>query len=147
VSKILIKSLFLASDHAGFLMKEKIKFFLKRSKIKYKDLGCYSDDRVDYPDYAKRVVKQMKKSSDFGMLICGSGIGISIAANRFKRIRAANCYNVLSASLARKHNNANILCLGARLTTYKNATKIIKTFVSTRFEGGRHTDRILKLDK
>ena len=145
--KSLTKSIIIASDHAGFLMKEKVKFFLNKSKIKSLDLGTFSEERVDYPDYAKKLALSVKKKSSFGILICGSGIGVSIAANRFKKIRAAVCYNQLSASLARKHNNANVLCLGARLISLKNAQKIVYTFISTKFEGGRHTNRVKKLDK
>jgi len=147
VSKSLTKSIIIASDHAGFLMKEKVKIFLNKSKIKSLDLGTFSEERVDYPDYAKKLALSVKKKSSFGILICGSGIGVSIAANRFKKIRAAVCYNQLSASLARKHNNANVLCLGARLISLKNVQKIVYTFISTKFEGGRHTTRVKKLDK
>ena len=145
--KSLTKSIIIASDHAGFLMKEKIKIFLNKSKIKSLDLGTFSEERVDYPDYAKKLALSVKKKSSFGILICGSGIGVSIAANRFKKIRAAVCYNQLSASLARKHNNANVLCLGARLISLKNVQKIVYTFISTKFEGGRHINRVKKLDK
>ena len=147
MSKSLTKSIIIASDHAGFLMKEKVKIFLNKSKIKSLDLGTFTEERVDYPDYAKKLALSVKKKSSFGILICGSGMGVSIAANRFKEIRAAVCYNQLSASLARKHNNANVLCLGARLINFNNTKKIINTFISTKFEGGRHTTRVKKLDK
>ncbi len=147
MSKSLTKSIIIASDHAGFLVKEKVKIFLNKSKIKSLDLGTFSEERVDYPDYAKKLALSVKKKSSFGILICGSGIGVSIAANRFKKIRAAVCYNQLSASLARKHNNANVLCLGARLISLKNVQKIVYTFISTKFEGGRHINRVKKLDK
>jgi len=147
VSKSLTKSIIIASDHAGFLMKEKVKIFLNKSKIKSLDLGTFSEERVDYPDYAKKLALSVKKKSSLGILICGPGIGVSIAANRFKKIRAAVCYNQLSASLARKHNNANVLCLGARLISLKNVQKIVYTFISTKFEGGRHINRVKKLDK
>jgi len=128
-------------------MKEKVKIFLNKSKIKSLDLGTFSEDRVDYPDYAKKLALLIRKKSSFGILICGSGIGVSIAANRFKKVRAAVCYNQLSASLARKHNNANVLCIGARLIRFNEAKKIINTFISTKFEGGRHIKRVKKLDK
>jgi len=147
VSKSLTKSIIIGSDHAGFLVKEKIKIFLKKANIKLFDLGTFSEERVDYPDYGKKFALSVRNKSFFGILICGSGIGVSIAANRFKKIRAAVCYNQISASLARKHNNANVLCLGARLIHFKNAQKIINTFISTKFEGGRHTARVKKLDK
>ena len=145
--KSLTKSIIIASDHAGFLVKEKVKIFLNKSKIKSLDLGTFSEERVDYPDYAKKLALSVKKKSSFGILICGSGIGVSIAANRFKKVRAAVCYNQISASLARKHNNANVLCLGARLISLKNVQKIVYTFISTKFEGGRHINRVKKLDK
>ena len=145
--KSLTKSIIIASDHAGFLMKEKVKIFLNKSKIKSLDLGTFSEERVDYPDYAKKLALSVKKKSSFGILICGSGIGVSIAANRFKKVRAAVCYNQISASLARKHNNANVLCLGARLISLKNVQKIVYTFISTKFEGGRHINRVNKLDR
>ena len=145
--KSLTKSIIIASDHAGFLMKEKVKIFLNKSKIKSLDLGTFSEKRVDYPDYAKKLALSVKNKSSFGILICGSGIGVSIAANRFKKVRAAVCYNQISASLARKHNNANVLCLGARLISLKNVQKIVYTFISTKFEGGRHINRVKKLDK
>ena len=128
-------------------MKEKVKIYLNKSKIKSLDLGTFSEERVDYPDYAKKLALLIRKKSSFGILICGSGIGVSIAANRFKKVRAAVCYNQLSASLARKHNNANVLCIGARLIRFNEAKKIINTFISTKFEGGRHTKRVKKLDK
>ena len=147
MSKSLTKSIIIASDHAGFLVKEKVKIFLNKSKIKSLDLGTFSEERVDYPDYAKKLALSVKKKSSFGILICGSGIGVSIAANRFKKVRAAVCYNQISASLARKHNNANVLCLGARLISLKNVQKIVYTFISTKFEGGRHINRLKKLDK
>jgi ribose 5-phosphate isomerase B len=147
VFKSLTKSIIIASDHAGFLMKEKVKIFLNKSKIKSIDLGTFSEERVDYPDYAKKLALLVKKKTAFGILICGSGIGVSIAANRFKKVRAAVCYNKISASLARKHNNANVLCLGARLINFNNVKKIINIFISTKFESGRHTARVKKLDK
>ena len=108
MSKSLTKSIIIGSDHAGFLVKEKIKVFLKKANIKLLDIGTFSEERVDYPDYAKKLALAVKNKTVFGILICGSGIGVSIAANRIKKIRAAVCYNKKSASLARKHNNAKI---------------------------------------
>jgi ribose 5-phosphate isomerase B len=147
VSKSLTKSIIIGSDHAGFLVKEKIKIFLKKVNIKLLDIGTFSEERVDYPDYAKKLALAVKNKTVFGILICGSGIGVSIAANRIKKIRAAVCYNKKSASLARKHNNANVLCLGARLIDFKNIKTIVNTFISTKFEKGRHLTRVKKLDK
>ncbi len=147
MSKSLTKSIIIGSDHAGFLVKEKIKAFLKKANIKLLDVGTFSEERVDYPDYAKKLALVVKKKSLFGILVCGSGIGVSIAANRIKKIRAAVCYNKKSASLARKHNNANVLCLGARLIDFKNIKLIVNSFISTKFEKGRHLNRVRKLDK
>lgn len=147
MSKSLTKSIIIGSDHAGFLVKEKIKAFLKKANIKLLDIGTFSEERVDYPDYAKKLALVVKKKSLFGILVCGSGIGVSIAANRIKKIRAAVCYNKKSASLARKHNNANVLCLGARLIDFKNIKTIVNSFISTKFEKGRHLNRVRKLDK
>ncbi|MFM8422720.1 MAG: ribose 5-phosphate isomerase B [Candidatus Fonsibacter sp.] len=147
MSKSLTKSIIIGSDHAGFLVKEKIKVFLKKANIKLLDIGTFSEERVDYPDYAKKLALVVKNKSIFGILVCGSGIGVSIAANRIKKIRAAVCYNKKSASLARKHNNANVLCLGARLIDFKNIKTIVNTFISTKFEKGRHLTRVKKLDK
>ena len=147
MSKSLTKSIIIGSDHAGFLVKEKIKFFLNKANIKLLDIGTFSEERVDYPDYGKKLALAVKNKTVFGILICGSGIGVSIAANRIKKIRAAVCYNKKSASLARKHNNANVLCLGARLIDFKNIKTIVNTFISTKFEKGRHLTRVKKLDK
>ncbi len=147
MSKSLTKSIIIGSDHAGFLVKEKIKVFLKKANIKLLDIGTFSEERVDYPDYGKKLALAVKNKTVFGILICGSGIGVSIAANRIKKIRAAVCYNKKSASLARKHNNANVLCLGARLIDFKNIKTIVNTFIGTKFEKGRHLTRVKKLDK
>ncbi len=147
MSKSLTKSIIIGSDHAGFLVKEKIKIFLKKANIKLLDIGTFSEERVDYPDYGKKLALAVKNKNVFGILVCGSGIGVSIAANRIKKIRAAVCYNKKSASLARKHNNANVLCLGARLIDFKNIKTIVNTFISTKFEKGRHLTRVKKLDK
>lgn len=136
----------IASDHAGFNLKSII---IKEFKNQYQliDLGCDSADiSVDYPDFAKKVAEKIiKKEAEFGILICGSGIGVSIAANRFKEVRAALCHNVETASLARKHNNANVICLGARITSEQTTISSVRTFLTTDFEGGRHLRRIEKL--
>jgi len=147
VTQLIIKKIYLASDHAGFDLKEKIKKFFKKIKIKNFDLGCFNKNSVDYPDYAKKVACRVNKNLGMGLVICGSGIGMSISANRFKKVRAALCNNVEMAILARKHNNANILCLGARLINFDTSKKIVKFFFSTQFEGGRHLTRIKKMDK
>ena len=138
----------IASDHAGFVLKEEVKSFLKRKKYTVKDLGSYSEESVDYPDYAKKTARFVSsKKVSKGILICGSGIGMSIAANRFKGVRAAACESPYTAKMSRLHNDANILCLGARILPVKKALKLIEIWLSTKFEGGRHKRRIRKLDR
>ena len=144
--KIKIKNVILASDHAGFRLKEVIKRFLIKKRNKVLDLGTNSADSVDYPDFAHRLSNKMKKDKDqFGVLICGSGIGMDITANKHKNIRAALCYNTKSAKLSRQHNNANVIAIGARLTKKKVALKCVDTFLKTKFKGGRHLLRIKKI--
>ena len=141
-----MKKIFLSSDHAGYKLKESIKLLLGKKKIKYTDLGPFNTDRVDYPDYAHKVAKKVKiNNNHVGILVCGSGIGMNITANRHKNIRAAQCFNVKSAKLSRLHNDANIITLGSRLLTKNNALKCISVFLKTKFEGGRHTKRIKKI--
>ena len=138
----------IASDHAGFELKS---FIIKALEKKYEliDCGTNNDENsVDYPDFANKVAEKIiKKTANFGILICGSGVGISIAANRFKEIRAALCYNQKTAQLSRQHNDANIVCLGARMIKPENAIKIVEVILRTNFEGGRHNQRIAKLSK
>ena len=144
--KIKIKNVILASDHAGFRLKEVIKRFLIKKRNKVLDLGTNSADSVDYPDFAHRLSNKMKKDKDqFGVLICGSGIGMDITANKHKNIRAALCYNTKSAKLSRQHNNANVIAIGARLTKKKVALKCVDMFIKTDFIGGRHLRRIKKI--
>ena len=141
-----MKKIFLSSYHAGYKLKESIKLLLGKKKIKYIDLGPFNTDRVDYPDYAHKVAKKVKiNNNHVGILVCGSGIGMNITANRHKNIRAAQCFNVKSAKLSRLHNDANIITLGSRLLTKNNALKCISVFLKTEFEGGRHTKRIKKI--
>ena len=109
-------------------------------------MGPYNADRVDYPDYAHKVAKRVKTNKDnIGILVCGSGMGMNIAANRHKNIRAAQCFNLKSTKLSRLHNNANIITLGSRLLTKKNALSCVGVFLNTKFEGGRHLKRIKKI--
>ena len=144
--KSLFKKVSLSSDHAGFNLKEKIKKFLIKKKIKVIDLGPKNNKSVDYPDYAKKVAKNVStKKSNIGILICGSGTGMAMSANKFKKIRAAVCYNKASTRLSRQHNNANIMALGARLTKKSDAIKLVNVFLNTKFEGGRHLRRINKV--
>ena len=136
----------LASDHAGFLLKEKIKKFFKKENITTIDVGCYSMEPVDYPDFAKSAnQKVLENDNNIGIYICGTGIGMDICANRNPKIRAALCPNPTYARLARSHNNANVLVLGGRFTRKRKAIKIIKEFLTTQFDGGRHQKRIKKL--
>ena len=141
-----MKKIFLSSDHAGYKLKEIIKIYLDKIMIKYTDLGPFSNDRVDYPDYAHKVAKKVKTDKKhIGILVCGSGMGMNIAANRHKNIRAAQCFNLKSTKLSRLHNDANIITLGSRLLSKKNALKFVDVFLNTKFEGGRHTKRIRKI--
>ena len=144
--KSLFKKISLASDHAGFVLKEIIKNKLTKEKIKVIDLGPKTNMSVDYPDYAKKVARNVSsKKTNMGILVCGSGTGMAMSANKFRKIRAAVCYNSVSTRLSRTHNNANILALGARLTKKKEAIKLVNIFLSTKFEGGRHLRRTKKI--
>ena len=144
--KSLFKKVSLSSDHAGFNLKEKIKKFLIKKKIKVIDLGPKNNKSVDYPDYAKKVAKNVStKKSNIGILICGSGTGMAMSANKFKKIRAAVCYNKASTRLSRQHNNANIMALGSRLTKRSDVMKLVNVFLNTKFEGGRHLRRVNKV--
>ena len=137
----------LASDHAGFKLKEEIKKFLIKKRKTVLDLGTKNTSSVDYPDYAHLLSKQMKKSKNqFGILVCGTGIGMSMVANKHKNIRAALCHNAQSAKLSREHNNANVMTIGARLTKKNIALKCVNIFLRTDFDGGRrHIKRIKKI--
>ena len=141
-----MKKIFISSDHAGFNLKEIIKKFLLKKKLKFYDLGTYNSNKVDYPDFAHKVAKKVKiKNNHVGILVCGSGMGMNMAANRHKNIRAAQCFNLKSAKLARLHNDANIITLGSRLLTKKNALNCVGIFLNTKFEGGRHRKRLKKI--
>ena len=144
--KKLFTKICIASDHAGYDLKEKIKDYLVNKSISVIDLGPFSKDSVDYPDFAKKVAKRLiLRKSDVGVLVCGSGTGMAITANKFKGIRAAQCYNKTSTILSRQHNNSNIICLGARMLKYKDAFKYVTYFLTTKFESGRHQKRINKI--
>lgn len=136
----------IGSDHAGFELKEELKKFLSTLCSEVIDFGCTSSDSCDYPDFAIPLAKSVSGGEfDFGILICGTGIGMSIAANKVKGIRAANCCSIQMAQLARQHNDANILTLGARLISYELAKEIVSTFLGENFQGGRHVLRIQKI--
>ena len=142
----LFKKVCIASDHAGFSLKESIKDHLINKYVSIFDLGPYKNKSVDYPDFAKKLAKRLKaKKSDIGILVCGSGTGMAISANKIKGIRAAVCYNLKSTRLSRQHNNANIIALGARLTKKSLSLKLVEIFLKTKFEGGRHLKRIKKI--
>jgi len=143
-----IRTIALGADHAGYALKEYIKGLLQGSDYKIEDQGAFSRDSTDYSDYASAVAQSIiEGGADLGILICGTGLGMSMAANRFKGIRAAVCPTVEHASLGRAHNNANVLCLGARFTPEELAKDILEIFLKTPFEGGRHESRVAKLDQ
>jgi len=144
--KFLFKKICIASDHAGYNLKEQIKNHLIDRYVSIFDLGPYQNKSVDYPDYAKKLAKRvMNKQSDIGILVCGSGTGMAISANKIKGIRAAVCYNTVSTRLSRQHNNANIIALGSRLTKKSLSLKLVEIFLKTKFEGGRHLKRVKKI--
>jgi ribose 5-phosphate isomerase B len=146
INLINLKKIFISSDHAGYKLKEFIKDYLNKKKFIFNDLGPNTDGRVDYPDYAHKVAKKVKiNKNHVGILVCGSGMGMNITANRHKNIRAAQCFNLRSTKLSRLHNDANIITLGSRLLTKNIALKCVSVFLSTKFEGGRHTKRIKKI--
>ena len=141
-----MKKIFISSDHAGYKLKEQIKSNFS-NQYKFEDLGTHDQNiSVNYPDYAHKLCKKVSKNSkNMGILVCGSGMGMSMAANRHKKIRAAVCYSIKNTKLSRLHNNANIITLGSRLTKKNTAFKCIEIFVNTKFEGGRHNKRVRKI--
>jgi len=141
-----LKKIILASDHAGYSLKEFIKKSLLKKKLTIQDVGTKSSQKVDYPDYAHKLSKNLKKNTNtIGILICGSGQGMIMTANKHKNIRAALCYDAKSTKLSRLHNDANVITLGSRMISKKNAIKFIDIFLKTGFEGGRHKKRIRKM--
>jgi len=137
---------FIATDHAGIRYKEAVKEILEKKGIEVEDLGPFSTDRVDYPDYAKKCALAVRENpGSFGILICGTGIGMSIAANKVKGIRAALCHDAYTAAMARAHNDAQILCFGERVLGLGVVESIIDSFLATEFEGGRHANRVEKI--
>ena len=144
--KAKLERVILASDHAGFKLKEVIKKFLIKKRKKVLDLGTKNSSSVDYPFYAHLLSRKMKRTQNkFGILVCGSGTGMSMTANKHKNIRAALCYDIKSTKLSRKHNNANVMAIGARLIKKNVALKCVNTFLKTDFDGGRHLRRIRKI--
>ncbi len=136
------------SDHGGFETKKALVSYLARLGHKVVDVGCYSEESCDYPDYARKVSRAVSLSRvDRGLLVCGTGIGMAIAANKFKKIRAAVCWNRKTAALASEHNQANVLCLSGRFLPIKTAEAIVKAWIETSFGGGRHLRRVGKISK
>jgi len=136
----------IANDHAGVKLKKTVIKFLKDNKIDVINFGTDSEESVDYPDFIKMAVLSVqKKKADYGIVICGTGIGASVTANKFKGIRAALCHNVITAKMARNHNDANVLALGSRVTTEKDAIAMLDTFLKEDFLGERHARRLKKL--
>ena len=135
----------IGSDHAGVEYKSKIIDFLEKEGCQILDTGTHGEESVDYPDYAHAVAEEVLMGADFGVLICGSGNGVSMAANKHKGVRAALCWNEEITKLARQHNNANIISIPARFMSLETSTQIIKTFLTEPFEGGRHQRRVQKI--
>lgn len=136
----------IGSDHAGFQLKQEIINYLESKGLVYKDFGTYSCDSTDYPEYGEKVGKSVAAGEcEKGILVCGTGVGISIAANKVKGVRCAACSETFSAEMSRLHNDANVIAVGARVVGVGLALKIIETFLSTAFEGGRHARRVEKI--
>ncbi|MBK7098067.1 MAG: ribose 5-phosphate isomerase B [Sphingobacteriales bacterium] len=140
------KPIAIGSDHAGFEMKELVISYLEGKDFKYKDFGTYSAEPADYPDFAHPVARAVEAGENaFGILLCGSGNGVCVTANKHQGIRAALCWDAEIASLARRHNNANIICIPARFVSEYVAEEMVDVFVNTEFEGGRHANRVNKI--
>ena len=138
----------IGSDHAGFKLKEQIKAFLIQKGFEILDKGCFSEQSCDYPDFGEAVALEVVNNNcDFGCIICGTGIGISISANKIPGIRAALCTSKEMAHFAKAHNNANVIALGARIKLQDSPEEIIEAFINSNFEGGRHESRIEKINK
>jgi len=142
-----VRRIAIGCDHRGFALKQVIMPFLQNSGHGYQDFGCYNTDSVDYPDIAQKVGEAVASGNfDQGILICNTGIGMSIAANKIKGVRAALCHNAFAAQRARQHNDANVLCLRGEDIDTELALEIVKTFLATDFEGGRHIQRVNKIE-
>lgn len=144
------KVVFLGSDHGGYDLKEKIKFHLDEVGVKFFDMGSFNDERSNYVDYAKLVAEEVSKNNSYGVLCCSSGIGMSIVANKIPGVRAALCTSDFHAEFSRRHNNANIICFGQKVTESEDAIRMLDIFLNTDFDGGRHEKRvndIIKIEK
>ena len=138
----------IGADHGGYKLKEEIKKYFEEQGIEYKDFGTYSEERADYPEIAKQVSKSVQsKECDRGILICRSGYGMSMVANKFKGIRSAPCFEETAAKFSRMHNDSNILALGADYVTTSKAIQIVRVWIATEFEGGRHSDRLALIEE
>lgn len=145
---MILNKIAIGCDHAGFVLKEQIKKHLKNNNVEVNDFGAFSEDSTDYAEYSHMVASSVnEKNTTVGILICGSGNGINMTANKHNGIRAALCWNAEIAKLARQHNDANILSLPARFISEESAIEIVKVFLEEKFEGGRHQRRVLKIDK
>ncbi len=141
-----MKKIYIGSDHAGFAVKGFVKELFEKRGYEVKDLGTHTPDRVDYPDFAQKVAEAVAKDSEsWGVLICGTGIGMSIAANKIKGIRAAEVHDYYTAQMARAHNDANVLCFGERVVGKGVIESIVEAWCETKFEGGRHANRVAKI--
>jgi len=140
------KTLIVGSDHAGLELKRELGSLAAHLGYEVVDLGTYTPESIDYPDYAHEVASAVARGEGLGLLVCGTGLGMSMAANRHPGVRAALCGDIFSASMARRHNDANLLCLGARVVGGGLAAEILKAFLSACFEGGRHERRVNKID-
>lgn len=139
--------IFIGCDHAGFDYKEEVREFFASKGIEMEDMGCYENSRVDYPDFASKVAQAVQQNEGSrGVLICGTGIGVSICANKHKGIRAALCHTEFEAEMTRKHNDANIICVGSRTTGMSVVLRLIDVFLKEEFEGGRHAARVEKMN-
>jgi len=135
------------SDHAGFALKEHVRAYLEAAGHEVADVGTNTPESVDYPDFAAKVARMVVRGEvERGIIVCGTGIGVSMTANRFRGVRAANCTSEFAAEMTRLHNDANVLCLGERLVAPASAERIVDVFLSTPFEGGRHARRVAKID-
>jgi ribose 5-phosphate isomerase B len=144
--KFMTKKIAIGADHAGFEEKEKVKKVLDQLGVEYEDVGTFSNESVDYPDFAEKVGEKIENGeSEQGILVCGSGIGVAMAANKMHGIRAAQAWNEETARLSRQHNNANVLTIGARVIPETEIPKIVKAWLETDFEGGRHAGRVEKM--
>jgi ribose 5-phosphate isomerase B len=141
-------SIVIGSDHAAYALKEKIKAYLVKGSVDIEDAGCYSEDSVDYPDFGIKVASMVSSGKfEKGILMCGTGIGMSMVANKFPHVRAALCDGLFSAAMSRRHNNSNVLVMGARVIGESLAMEIVKVWLETPFDGGRHQRRLEKFDR